>query len=105
MKETTTLSLQVDSLAKEQAEKIFSQLGMPLSTAVNLFLNQVRLTGKLPFEVALPKAPPSVNAETMSSKEVRKKLGQSLKNIEAGNCKPADEVFSRFMESHGYEAL
>ena len=37
MKETTTLNLQVDPLVKEQAEKVFSQLGMPLSTAVNLF--------------------------------------------------------------------
>ena len=35
MKETTTLNLQVDPLVKEQAEKVFSQLGMPLSTAVN----------------------------------------------------------------------
>ncbi len=105
MKETTTLSLQVDPLVKEQAEKVFSQLGMPLSTAVNLFLNQVRLTGKLPFEVALPKAPPSVNAEVMSGEELLQKLRRSLEKVEAGNYKPAAEVFSSFMESHGYEAL
>ena len=105
MKETTTLNLKVDPLVKEQAEKVFSQLGMPLSTAVNLFLNQVRLTGKLPFEVALPKAPPSVNAEVMSGEELLQKLRRSLEKVEAGNCKPAAEVFSSFMESHGYEAL
>ncbi len=105
MKETTTLNLQVDPMVMEQAEKIFSQLGMPVSTAVNLFLNQVRLTGKLPFEVAVPKAPASVNAQLMSEDELCQKLRQSLESIETGRCKPANEVFSRFLESHGYETL
>ncbi len=52
-----------------------------------------------------PQAPPSVNAEVMSGEEIMKKLKRSLESVEVGNCKPADEVFPRFMESHGYEVL
>ena len=46
-----------------------------------------------------------MNAEVMSGEELLQKLRRSLEKVEAGNYKPAAEVFSSFMESHGYEAL
>ena len=43
----------VDASLKEEAEGILSQLGMPMSNAINVFLNQVVLRRGLPFEVTL----------------------------------------------------
>jgi len=105
MEKTTNLNLQVDTAVKERAEKIFSQLGLPISTAVNLFLNQVSLKGGLPFEVTLPPAPPSINADLMTDEELRQKLQKGFDDAAAGRCRPAKEAFVEFMESHGYEPL
>ena len=48
----------VDASLKEEAEGILSQLGMPMSNAINVFLNQVVLRRGLPFEVVLPSRAP-----------------------------------------------
>ena len=39
---------------KTDAEDILKRLGLTMSDAVNLFLNQVRLHKGLPFEVRIP---------------------------------------------------
>lgn len=52
MKQTTSMKLDVD--VKIEAQKIFSELGLTLGEAVNLFLNQVRLNKGLPFEIKIP---------------------------------------------------
>ena len=40
MTKNTTLNLRVDSLVKEQAEEILNQLGIPMSTAINMYLRK-----------------------------------------------------------------
>lgn len=52
MRQTTSIKLDVD--VKAEAQKVFSELGLTLGEAVNLFLNQVRLNKGLPFEVKIP---------------------------------------------------
>ena len=39
-----------------------------MSTAVDMFLRQVSLTGGIPFRVGLPKAPTSIDADGMTDK-------------------------------------
>jgi DNA-damage-inducible protein J len=52
MRQTTSIKL--DVAVKIEAQKVFSELGLTLGEAVNLFLNQVRLNKGLPFEVKIP---------------------------------------------------
>lgn len=52
VKETTSVKL--DKNAKEEAKRIFSQLGLTMGDAFNLFLHQVTLNKGLPFEVKIP---------------------------------------------------
>jgi DNA-damage-inducible protein J len=40
---------------KEQAESLFSELGMNMTTALNVFVRQSVRQGKIPFEIALNK--------------------------------------------------
>ena len=51
--ETTNISIRMDKDLKEQAEALFSALGMNMTTAFNIFLRQSVRQGKIPFEVSL----------------------------------------------------
>ena len=53
MSETKTLNLRVDADLKHQAELIFSALGIPTSTAINMFFGSVVGYGGIPFDLRL----------------------------------------------------
>lgn len=50
---TTNISIRMDSDLKAQADTLFSELGMNLSTAFNIFVRQALREGKIPFEISL----------------------------------------------------
>lgn len=58
MSKTTNLFVRLDPVVKEQAESVLTQLGVPMASAVSIFLQQVVLQNGLPFEVKLPTAKP-----------------------------------------------
>lgn len=45
MEKTATLNLRVNPNVKERAEAVLSRLGVPMSTAIDMYLNQISLTG------------------------------------------------------------
>ncbi len=53
MAETINFSLRVDSNIKKQCESLYGELGLSLSTAINVFLRQSLRTGGFPFSVRL----------------------------------------------------
>ncbi|MDD7015379.1 MAG: type II toxin-antitoxin system RelB/DinJ family antitoxin [Spirochaetales bacterium] len=50
------LQVRVDNSVKAQAEEIFHNLGLDMSSAVRLFLNRVVLEQGLPFRMTLPQS-------------------------------------------------
>lgn len=50
---TTNISIRMDSNLKTQADALFSELGMNLSTAFNIFVRQSLREGRIPFEISL----------------------------------------------------
>lgn len=44
----------VDSVLKNDTEKVFERLGLTTTEAIRLFLAQVKLRGGLPFDVRIP---------------------------------------------------
>ena len=52
---TSAINIQVDSETKREATNILNDLGLSMSTAINLFLRQVIKRDGLPFEVVNPK--------------------------------------------------
>lgn len=100
MEKTTTLNLRVNPSVKQRAEEILRKLGIPMSTAVDMYLNQISLTGGIPFAVTLPKAPESINADLMTNDVLNEKLQKGYDDIEAGNVQDAREAFSKFRENH-----
>ena len=51
MANTTNFSVRMDSDIKKQCEALYSELGMNLTTAINVFLRQSLRVGGLPFDV------------------------------------------------------
>lgn len=47
------VNIRVDDAVKQRAEAIFSELGLSMSTAANIFFRQVVRTGGVPFELKL----------------------------------------------------
>ncbi len=50
---TTNISIRMDSSLKTQADALFAELGMNLSTAFNIFVRQALREGRIPFEISL----------------------------------------------------
>ena len=49
----TNISIRMDSDLKAQADALFNELGMNLSTAFNIFVRQSLREGRIPFDISL----------------------------------------------------
>lgn len=45
MEKTATLNLRINPTVKKRAEDVLTRLGIPMSTAIDIYLNQISLTG------------------------------------------------------------
>jgi addiction module RelB/DinJ family antitoxin len=50
---STNINIRTDSETKAQAQAIFAQLGLDMSTAINIFLKQAIREGAIPFALRL----------------------------------------------------
>jgi len=82
---TTNISLRMDPELKKQAEELFYDLGLNMSTALTMFLRQAVRSQGIPFEVSR-----TPNADTMEA------LEESLRIARDPNAKSyrnLDELF------------
>ena len=94
MEKTATLNLRVNPVAKQRAEDVLKQLGISMSTAMDIYLNQIALVGGIPFPVTLPKAAPTINADLMTDAEVQGKLKRGIADADAGRTSRAKDTFA-----------
>lgn len=52
---TTNLNVRVDSTLKKEADMLFKDLGLNMSTAINMFLTKCVKTSSIPFNISEPK--------------------------------------------------
>ena len=100
MEKTMTLNLRVSPDVKQNAETVLKQLGVPMATAVDMFLRQIAMTGSIPFSIALPKAPVRVNADAMTPQEIHAELKAGYDDMLAGRVHDAAAAFSDFRKAH-----
>jgi DNA-damage-inducible protein J len=60
---TTNISIRMDSDLKAQADALFGELGMNLTTAFNIFVRQSLRDGGIPFDIKLERP----NKETIAA--------------------------------------
>lgn len=63
MSHTTNFSIRLDNDVKKQCEALYGELGMTLTTAINVFLRQSLRAGGFPFDVRLEQP----NKETIAA--------------------------------------
>ena len=100
MEKSATLNLRVNPTLKADAETVLSRLGIPMSTAVDMFLNQVVLVGGIPFSVTVPKPPTDIDASQMTESQIHAKLQRGYDAYKAGRTQNASDAFAKFRESH-----
>ena len=81
----TNLNIRTDTEIKNAAEKIFEELGLNMSSAVNIFLRQTIRENGIPFVLTLN----TPNAETAEAIEEGRRIAFD-KN--AKGCKSIDEL-------------
>ncbi len=82
---TTAIHARIEPELKKAAEQIFAEVGLTMSEAIKLFLNQVRLSKGLPFEVKIP------------NRETRKAFANSEAGIGAKRYSSAEDAFREYL--------
>ena len=73
---TSTLQIRVDSTLRRQAEDFFNGAGLDMSSAVRLFLKQVVIRRRVPFDV--------IAEDPFWSDANQRVLAESIRSIEEG---------------------
>ncbi len=83
MAKTATVRARIEPHLKDEAERIFQELGLSTTQAITLFFRQVKLRRGLPFDIVVP------NRTTLDT----------LEDTDAGRnlvvCEDADDMFKK----------
>lgn len=82
---TVPTQVRIDKTLKKESVELFSQLGIDMSSAVNMFLKQCVMRGGIPFEVTVP----SYKKEVLEAMEEAKSLSKD----------PKEKRYSSFSEA------
>ena len=83
------VNIRVDDTLKREAESIFSELGLSMSTATNVFYRQVVRHSGLPFEM---RTDPFYSAENQA------RLQKAIGDYEAGKSTPIVKTMDELEE-------
>ena len=81
MANTTNINIRVDADLKRQAEQIFSELGLNLSSAMNIFLKNSVRYGGIPFELRLDE-PNEITKRAIDDVESKRNLSGPFNSVE-----------------------
>lgn len=82
----------VEPETKKQAEEILSKLGIPASVVINALYKQIIMTESIPFPLALPKEP--ISLDSMTTAEFNSIMETGLSQAKADQSRPASKVFA-----------
>jgi DNA-damage-inducible protein J len=72
---TANVTIRMDEGLKRQAERMFRDMGMNMTTAITIFAKTVVKQGKIPFEISV---------DPFWSEENQARLRKSIAQLEAG---------------------
>lgn len=90
---TANLYARIEPETKLSAESILETLGIPVSTAINMFYKQIILNNGLPFDVKVPNKK-NINLSEMTEEQFNLDMEQSYKNMLNNEGLSVDEAFS-----------
>ena len=75
---TTSVTIRMDENLKKQAETLFDEMGLNMTTAITIFTKAVVRQGKIPFEIA---------ADPFWREENQAEIRRRIMEIESGKAK------------------
>ena len=90
---TANLYARIEPETKAPAEAILAALGIPVSTAINMFYKQIILHNGLPFKAELPAKP--LNISEMTEEQFNEEIDKGYQSMLRGEAVPAEEAFAK----------
>lgn len=100
MARTSNIFARVEPDLKEQAEQVLSQLGIPMSNAVSMFLHQVVLQRGIPFEMKLPNNAP-LNYQDLSKEQFDAEIQKGMDSLDSGKGYSAESIAAEMLRDFG----
>lgn len=97
---TANVYVRLEPEVKEQAEGILEALGIPASSAINMFYKQIILQKGLPFELKLPASQP-LDMEKLSEEQFHAEMEKGFQDMQEGRTRVAKDVFSEIRKDYG----
>ena len=82
---TTNLNIRIDAKLKKESDNLFKELGLNMSTAINMFLTKCVSTASIPFKI-------EKNKPGKDLIEAIKEGEQILKDLKSGKRKGYDSM-------------
>lgn len=86
MSRTANVFTRVEPTIKAQAETVLDQLGISMATAMEIYLRQIALQRKIPFEMKLPNADKPISLASLTDDEFDALMAQAAKSYADGLC-------------------
>ena len=96
MSANTTYNIRIDNKVRKQADMLYKSMGLTMSAAINLFLRQSVIQGKLPLT--------EIVAEPVYAEALLRDVAETeaaIKNGTAKVYKTPDELFASWEEENG----
>jgi len=91
MPKSSSIYTRVEPALKEQVEAILAQLGLPMASAIHLFLNQIVLQNGLPFYVKLPETK-VLDYSALTQQQFDTEIEKGIRSIEEGKTLSSNKV-------------
>jgi DNA-damage-inducible protein J len=96
----TNLNIKIDRDLKAQADRLFSDMGMNLTTAVNVFVRQAVLEKAIPFRIYRSAGPSAITASSAQRQAAMREIRELLSGVEGESidldCMRAERRTARF---------
>ena len=81
MNSMATINIRTDSATKKEAERLFADFGLSMTSAINVFLRQVIREKRIPFEIGYEN-PNELTAKVLKETEEEKNLSPAFDSID-----------------------
>ncbi len=93
---SANVTVRVEPDVKEKAEAILSELGIPTSTAINMFYRQIVLWNGLPFRPAKPPIRP-LSRDEMTDEVFNARMAEGMAQARENQSVTIEEAFGEMM--------
>jgi DNA-damage-inducible protein J len=94
MAKTASINMKIDPIVKDDIEGLYSQYGLTLTDAINIFIAQSLKIGGLPFDLK-PSVP---NDETLAAMKESDEIIKEIKRTGKGRFASAEDMFRSLEE-------